>query len=326
MVRSPIPLRTRAWRSRRPRRTKEGWKTGLQAVLQAQADVLATGFRQDEVDRQISVFRTALQSAKAGAATRTTPALANELLKSVDDAEVFLHPAEALDVVEMAFKGLTAEQVNAAFRQCFSGNGPLVFMSTPDPVDGGDAALAAAFADKSQQTAAADKADVAMVWPYTDFGPAGHVAEQTTVDDLGLTYVRFDNGVRLTVKPTKFRDEQILVAATFGNGRVGLDGKTMPPLWAADGGAFALGGLKDLPVADIQRLLAGKAVNAKFSTAERYFSVVRRDPTRGFHDRIAVVDRLFHGPRVASRGSGNGAQSVQDGAAPNGFQSEWCFQ
>ena len=50
--------------------------------------------------------------------------------------------------------------------------------------------------------------------------------------DLDAVMVRFANGVRLTVKPTKFRDDEVLVRVNIGgglkwyapNGRWGLRG------------------------------------------------------------------------------------------------------
>ena len=44
-------------------------------------------------------------------------------------------------------KGLKAETVNKALPQMFAGQGPLVFMSSPKPVDGGEATLAKAYAE-----------------------------------------------------------------------------------------------------------------------------------------------------------------------------------
>jgi zinc protease len=55
-------------------------------------------------------------------------------------------------------------------------------------------------------------------WPYSSFGPTGKVAEQKDVTDLDAVFVRFENGVRLTVKPTKFRDDQVVVKVRAGHG------------------------------------------------------------------------------------------------------------
>ena len=45
-----------------------------------------------------------------------------------------------------------------------------------------------------------------VTWPYTDFGPPGQVVERKTIADLDTTFVRFANGVRLTVHPSTLRE------------------------------------------------------------------------------------------------------------------------
>ena len=55
----------------------------------------------------------------------------------------------------------------------------------------------------------APNAGEALVWPYESFGPTGVVAERNEIADLGVTAVRFVNGVRLSVKPTSFKSSEI---------------------------------------------------------------------------------------------------------------------
>ena len=50
------------------------------------------------------------------------------------------------------------------------------------------------------------------------FGAPGKVAETKEVADLDTVFLRFENGVRLTVKPTKFRDDEVLVRVNIGDG------------------------------------------------------------------------------------------------------------
>ncbi|WP_255984883.1 hypothetical protein, partial [Klebsiella pneumoniae] len=102
------------------------------------------------------------------------------------------------------------------------GGGPLVFMSGPTAVDGGEAALLDALTASEAVAVTAPEATAALAWDYADFGTAGTVAERTVVEDIDTTFVTFDNGVRLTIKPTQFRDEQVLVSVRVGQGLLEL--------------------------------------------------------------------------------------------------------
>ena len=89
------------------------------------------------------------------------------------------------------------------------------------------------FASAAQKLAVnAPTAPHAVVWPYATFGDAGKVADTKDVTDLNTVFVRFDNGVRLTVKPTKFRDDEVLVRANVGHGMIDLPSDRQAATWA----------------------------------------------------------------------------------------------
>src|SRR5262249_25114896 len=160
---------------------------------------------------------------------------------------VFNSPATGLAMIEADLKGLTADKVNAALRTAFTGNGPLLFISSPKPIDGGEAAFVSAFKE-AESTAIAQAAPPQIApWPYTDFGAAGTVAETRKVDDLDVTFIRFANGVRLTVKPTKFRADQISVSVSLPGGELAFPKDKM----VIDSGAFVGGGLEALAYLDM---------------------------------------------------------------------------
>jgi zinc protease len=242
------------------------WREALNAAEQEQRRALQYGVRQDELDREIDELRAGLKADAAGASTRTPSELAGEVISSLDDDEVVTSPAQDLAEFETVVKGLTAEQVSAALKAAFKGDGPLIFMTSPKPVEGGEAALLAAYKAASAAEVSAPSAPVTIAWPYESFGAPGKVAETRDVADLDTTFVRFENGVRLTVKPTHFQDDEVLVRVNVGGGRVSLP-KDRPSLsWAS--GAFIEGGLKQISAEDMERVLAAKMYGARFSVAD----------------------------------------------------------
>ena len=247
------------------------WRGALTAADIARRQALQFGVRQDEVDREIATFRAQYQAAADGAATRPTPLLASGLLGSADEGFVFADPAEALTLVQAATEGLTADQVTDALRGLFVGSGPLLFIASPVAIDGGQAAVTAAFDDAESRLIASPPAETDLVWPYANFGPAGQVVEQRSIEDLGVTLVRFANGVRLTIKPTKLSADQILVQAKIGQGRRELPSDRGAPRWAADGGALVLGGLKAMSFEDMQQVLAAKVYGVSYGTLDDGF-------------------------------------------------------
>jgi zinc protease len=245
------------------------WRRSLTAEELQVRRLVAQGVSRAELDREIADTRAGLVNAVAGASTRPTPALASSLVETVDTDQVFTSPASDLAVFESAVKGLTVEQVDAAVRAIFAGAGPLVELATPEPVEGGEAAVKAVFEKAQSQPLSAAAAEAAVTWPYADFGRAGKVVDRAEVKDLGLTTVRFANGVRLMVKPTVLRKDQVLVSVSVGQGRLELPTDHPVVAWAA--GALIGGGFGKISYEDSQRALAGKVYGASFSIANDAF-------------------------------------------------------
>ena len=248
------------------------WKKALDATVKEEKRLVQYGVLQGELDREIEDLRAGLKERAAGQATRRTPNLANGIVNSLDDKLVVTGPAQDLALFEDEVKGLKADEVDAVLRQTFSGAGPLVFLSTSAPVEGGDSAVLADFkvADAAPVTAPQAVAD--KTWPYESFGAApGKVAERTTRADAGVTFIRFANGVRLTVKPTDFRKDQVQVQVRIGDGKLDLPRTQPSAAWASS--AFIEGGLKRVTAEELDQIMTKRIVGASFSVDDNAFTL-----------------------------------------------------
>ncbi len=250
--------------------TPSAWSEALAASEREVRRILAYGVTEAELRREIADMRSTLQTAVAGASTRLTSSLADDLVRTVDDNEVFTPPSEDLATFDAAVADLTPKAVDAALARLFTGAGPLVDVATPDPIAGGESAVKAAFTAAASAPLTAPAAQTAVTWPYDHFGTPGAVVQRRDIADLGVTEATFANGVRLTVKPTPFRKDQILVAVNVGEGRAGLPRTGPNRTWLA--AALIPGGLGRLSYDDVQRALAGKVFDLSFSVEDRAFA------------------------------------------------------
>jgi zinc protease len=247
----------------------DGWRSALAAVDQEERRAVRYGVRQDELDREIAEERASAQAAVAGAATRRPAQIADEIVGSLADQEVVTSPADDLAFFESVVKGLKADAVSDALKDAFSGQGPLVFVSTPKAIQGGEQAVLSEYASTQKMAVAAPAAPHEVAWPYASFGAPGKVAETKDVADLDTVFVRFENGVRLTVKPTKFRDDEVLVRVNVGGGLQDFPKDRQSLAWF--GNAFIEGGLKQINSEDTERVLASKVYGARFGVGEDAF-------------------------------------------------------
>ncbi len=245
---------------------------GAKAVERTWRDAVLHGVRQDEVDSVVSQFRTFFEGNAAAADTTPSAQVVASLLRAVDEKTVFTAPSSDLALYEAVVKNLTAAKVSESLKYVFGGDGPLVFTSASSPLAGGEAAFKAALAQADGSPLAAGISGKLPPWPYGNFGKPGTVADKRTVDDLGVTYVRFANGVTLTVKPTQLHVGQILMTVHIGKGRLGLPRDHVAPAWALSG-AFTQAGLRRYGIDDLQKRMSDKFWGTSFGTTDDAFAL-----------------------------------------------------
>ncbi|MBU6373580.1 MAG: insulinase family protein [Alphaproteobacteria bacterium] len=241
------------------------WEKGLAAAEQAVRQALQYGVQQAELDREIRETEAGLAAAVTGADTRDTRSLASGLAQAFDDRYVFTHPKDDLAIFAEAVKGFDAASASALLKEGFAGQGPLLFLSTPQPVD--PAALAAAYDRSAATPVAAPAAAVAAAWPYANFGAPGAVVSRTRDAALDTDFLTFANGVRLTVKRLTFEKGSVGVTVRFAGGLLALPQAPKGLAWAAP---FAVpeGGLGKLDREGLDLATVGKIVGAGFGFDE----------------------------------------------------------
>ena len=247
------------------------WREALSAIEAEQRRVMEHGVRQDELEREITEYRARLQANVAGAATRRPSSLAQQILGATADDRVVTSPAQDLALFEAAVDGLDAAVVSKALAEAFQGQGPLIFLASPSPVEGSEAAVIAAYEASRANPVSPPEALAQLEWPYASFGAPGRVVETREVADLDTVFIRFENGVRLTVKPTRFQDDEILVAVNVGDGLQSLPSDAQSLAWAAQ--AFAEGGLGQITAEDMERVLASRVYGMRLRVSDEAFTL-----------------------------------------------------
>jgi zinc protease len=120
------------------------------------------------------------------------------------------------------------------------------------------------------------------------------VSERRTLDDLGVTEVTFANGVRLTVKPTQLRKEQVLVSVDVGSGRLELPRDRPSDEWTA--GGFLAGGFGRMTTEDAARALAGKVYGVNFAIGDEAFSFTGATRPQDLSTQMQVIAAYVSDP------------------------------
>ncbi len=164
--------------------------------------------------------------------------------------------------VTQMLPGITLDEMNAYTRRTIPANsGKLVIYTGIDspgaPPPQGEALLAAvAAAEQAEVAPYAEKTLATQLMAQPPKG--GSIVAESEDKRLGLTYLTLSNGVKAILKPTDFRNDQVILsAARYGGQSLYGDADIVNARYAS--AIVASMGVKDYSPLDLSKVLAGKA-------------------------------------------------------------------
>ncbi len=247
----------------------EQWAAALTVAENELRRALTHGFQPSELKEAVANLRNALEQSVKSAPTRRSPGLASALISSLIQGEVFTTPTDDLALFAPALDQVTVERALDSLRAAFAnphrnltvfGNAKL---TEPDPA----AAILAVYEKAAQQLVAAPAAEKEQSFAYTDFGPAGTIAQRAHIADLDLTLATLSNHVRVNVKKTDFQAGKIQLSLRIGTGQL-TEPADQPALGLYASSTFTAGGLGQHSTDDLEKILAGKNVGTGFRVSD----------------------------------------------------------
>lgn len=300
----------------------ERWADALAAMIAEQRHLTTEGPDAADIARAVRQVSTQLEAIAANAGTRKSAEIADAIISSVNDDLLYTSPGQDLALAKIILPAIGADDVRAGLARIFSGAGPLLFRSAQSaPV--GEAVLAEALHKDWAAPLTARVASAEVSWPYTSFGTPGAVTAREDDAALGTTTVRFANGSRLMVRPTRAEADHVSVKVALGNGRAGADPGLIHALWATS--LTPLGGTGKLAAGDIQRwaqstgrsltvdlrpetrafVMGGQTRPADFATQMQLLAAEARDAAfrPELAEKLAAISPMITGQVDASAGA-----------------------
>ncbi len=245
----------------------------IDVMVKAHRQAVQYGVTQDELDRQIALRIEASKREAERGRTGTSVSLVESALDYIAADVPFISLQQSHTLLMEQMPTITLAEVNAALKARFASNPkPDLLYRGSEPPKGGEQALRTAFNNAWNAAVTPYKPDAVKPWPYTDFGTPGVVAERNLIPDLNVTLVRFENGVKLTIKPMPTNKDLISVRVRMGWGRLQMP---MNVIDASDMGLslWSSGGLKKLTPTEQSRTLAGRRAGAIARTLDDAYAL-----------------------------------------------------
>jgi zinc protease len=249
------------------------WRRGVIEAGIEYRRAMTFGFTDEEVAEQVANIRTAHDNGAKGEATRSNGQLLGAAQALVSDERVPDTPSNSRNRLEAFLPKITPASVQAAIqREVVPLEQPLLrFQGRVPPADG-EKGLQSAWAEAMAAPIRPLERKAAGSFGYTDFGPPGRVVSDVVEPLLGIRTIRFANGVRLNIKRTELKQDQVLI-------QVSVDGGDMlatreKPLATRMMPVLALGGLGKHSKDELDTMLAGRTVSANISSTDETFVIL----------------------------------------------------
>ncbi|MDB5793294.1 MAG: peptidase [Massilia sp.] len=242
-----------------------GAPAAIEALVRENERVRRHGFTAPELER---AKKDAMRTYERGYSERdktNSGVYVAEYMRNFLQQEPIPGIAAEYRYVQQMLPGITLEEINAYARRTIPANsGKLVIYTgiaradTPPQGEASGEALLAALA-KAEQADVAPYAEKPLGAQLMAQPPKpGQIVHESGDKALGLTHLTLSNGVKVILKPTDFRNDQVVMsAARYGGQSLFGDADILNARYA--NGIVASMGLKDYSPLDLSKVLAGKS-------------------------------------------------------------------
>ncbi len=280
---------------------KEGnIERGLDSLVSEAERVARFGFTPTELERQkLSVLRNyernALEKENRPSGSRADEYvrnfLTNETLPSADD-EYSLH--------KRFLPEITLDEINKLAKEWFPARNRMIIVQAPQK-------SGLVIPDQAKLAAVLKAATTKELKPYVDFvtsaallesPPApGTVAKTSTKEAVGITEWELSNGVKVVLKPTTFREDEILFRATSPGGTsLASDKEYIPANTATQ--LINAGGVGKFNATDLRKFLTGKIASATPFISEVEEGLTGSGSRKDLETMFQLIFLRFNQPRA----------------------------
>ncbi len=246
-------------------------KKGLDALSTELQRVYRYGFIASELERSKKTLLNALERAYNNRDKTESQVWVEEYIANFLTGEVIPGIEKEFQLTRELVPGIGLEELNAMAKNALHESNQLLYVTGPEK------ASSEVLPDEKQLLSVLSENEKKTINPYVEkevtasllpaVPKAGKVIKTEKESKMGVTRVTLTNGVVVTMKPTTFKDDQILMAATKNGGRnlYGVADKYNAQFAVQVVSSMGVGNFSP---ADLKKALAGKTVSLTPSIAE----------------------------------------------------------
>ena len=253
------------------------WKSLLGFLEQNLRQALVFGFTAPELERVKKDVISNLEQADSQKKTRDSQSLARHIIRAFNSNRVILSPTDEKNLMVPFVASLTIDDVNRAFQETWAQHHRLIQVTGNADLsrEGLDPAsvIIQSYRESIQKdiSPVMEKQDIQFPYLPEPVGK-GRVIKKTSHDDLGIIQIDYENGFRLNLKQTDYKDDEILAVLSFGKGKFS-EPPELPGLAELSIEVVNESGLGSLDRSTLEAALAGTQSQVVFGINEAMFTL-----------------------------------------------------
>jgi zinc protease len=280
--------------------TEGGIERGLAALFTEIDRVARFGFTATELNRQRLNLQRGLQGAVVEKDKSPSGPLADEFVRNFVLSEPIPGIVNEFALNQRFLPEITLAEVNSLAKEWLPDRNRLVMVSAPGkdrPALPSEPALAAVIkaASGGPLTAYVDRVSTQPL--LAKLPSPGAIATGSTNEAWGVTEWVLSNGVRVVLKPTTFKQDEILFrAASPGGTSLASDDDLVAADTASE--VVAAGGLGNLGIIDLGKILAGTSVGVRAEIGDTAEGLVGGATRKDLETMFQLIYQTFTAPRA----------------------------
>ncbi len=195
---------------------ESGFESAAEALLAEAERIARFGFTQTELDRLRTNYLRSLEQAYAERAKTNSSVFAGRYANAALTGAPIIGIANQQALAKQLLPTITLGDVNALARSSFTPNNRVVLVAAPEKPDvkvPSSKAMRAVF-DKAKGSSLTAFVDSTSDSPLVPVPPTpGRVISERTIDGTGILEWKLSNGARVLLKPTDFKEDEVLFSA-----------------------------------------------------------------------------------------------------------------
>ncbi|WP_343042829.1 M16 family metallopeptidase [Sphingomonas lacunae] len=270
---------------------ESNWQRAIDDTRAVVAVAMATPPSEADIQREFADVETFLRRELANAQNEPGTKQADDLLNAVDIGETVTSPDHALAIWQSIRPLATPQRMLEVTRAIFNGPVTRVHMTSPVPIEGGEAALAELIARPPSVAAASAAGRTTPNIRFADLpspGRRGALVSRTPIERFDLERWEFGNGVTALVRSTDIEPNKIRITVRFGGGRRAVSATGTNLLWAGEG-ALVESGIGRFDQTTLDRLVSGRQIGMRFSVGDDAFTLSAETRPEDLADQLRLL-------------------------------------